>query len=475
MGRSQSFASHPLSACQIDQLAQKIGRVAGPENVSLAEAVRGQHSQDEGPERGLLPDLVVYATSTQQVSEVCRACYEDNRPIIPYGTGTGLEAGISALYGGVCIDLSKMDDIHDYNPEDFDVKVRPGVTREGLNHFLKDDGLWFTVDPGANASICGMCATGASGTNAVRYGTIKENCLNLEVCLADGTVLHTGGEDKRPRKSSAGYNLTNLFIGSEGTLGVITGATIKLHAQPEAIAAAVVSFPDTKSAVKTVVETLQCAIPMARMELLDEVSVRACNAYSNLSLAERPTLFLEFHSDSAGLDSQTEMVRDIATANDGSDFEWATLQEDRSRLWKARHKLYYAGINMRPGCRAITTDACVPVSKMPEMITETRQDIDSMGITGPLFGHVGDGNFHSLLLFDPSDAEEYGRCKDLSMRMGRRAMAMGGTCTGEHGVGTGKRELLTEMIGESGVQVLRGIKRTLDPKGIMNPGKVITC
>jgi len=214
---------------------------------------------------------------------------------------------------------------------------------------------------------------------------------------------------------------------------------------------------------------------MARMELLDEVSVQACNAYSNLSLAERPTLFLEFHSSAAGLDSQTEMVKDIATANDGSDFEWATLQEDRTRLWKARHKLYYAGLNMRPGCRAITTDACVPVSKMPEMITETRKDIDSAGITGPLFGHVGDGNFHSLLLFDPANPEEYGRCKDLSMRMGRRAMALGGTCTGEHGVGTGKRELLTEMIGEPGVEVLRGIKRTLDPRGIMNPGKVITC
>jgi len=409
--------------------------------VSLAEAVRSQHCQDEGPEKGQMADIVVYATSTQQVAEVCKVCHEDNVPIIPYGTGTGLEAGISAVQGGVCVDLSKMDEIHDYNPEDFDVRVRPGVTREGLNHFVKDDGLWFPVDPGANASICGMCATGASGTNAVRYGTIKENCLNLEVVLSDGTILHTGGKDKRPRKSSAGYNLTNLFIGSEGTLGVITGATIKLHAQPEAIAAAVVSFPDTTSAVKTVVETLQCAIPMARMELLDQVSVKACNAYSNLNLAETPHLFLEFHSTEAGLESQTEMVKDIATANGGSDFQWATLQEDRNRLWTARHKLYYAGINMRPGTRGVSTDACVPISKMPKMITDTREDIDRMGITGPIFGHVGDGNFHSLLLFDPQDEGEFKKCKELSMRMGRRAMALGGTCTGEHGVGTGKRDL----------------------------------
>ena len=263
-----------LTASAVDSLSEKIKAVAGPENVSLAEAVKSQHSQDEGPEHGELPDVVVYAQSTEQVSEICKACFQDNVPIIPYGTGTGLEAGISALYGGVCIDLSKMEDIYDYNPEDFDVKVRPGVTREGLNHFVKDDGLWFPVDPGANASICGMCATGASGTNAVKYGTIKENCLNLEVVLADGRILHTGGEGKRPKKSAAGYNLTNLFIGSEGTLGVITGATIKLHAQPEAIAAAVVQFPDTYSAVTTVVQTLQCAIPVARMELLDTVSVR---------------------------------------------------------------------------------------------------------------------------------------------------------------------------------------------------------
>jgi len=454
-------------------LSEKIKRIAGADNVSLAEAVRTQHGQDEGPEQGVLPDLVVYANSTQHVSEICKACHQDNVPIIPYGTGTGLEAGISAIFGGVCIDMSKMDEIYEYHPDDFDVRVRPGVTREGLNHFVKDDGLWFPVDPGANASICGMCSTAASGTNAVRYGTIKENCLNLEVVLADGRVMHSGGEGKRPRKSSAGYNLTNLFVGSEGTLGVITEATVRLHAQPEAISAAVVHFPDVDSAVQTAVQTLQCAIPIARIELLDQVSVRACNAYSNLSLPEKPTLFLEFHSSAVGLESQAELVRDIAAENGGSAFEWATRQEDRTRLWTARHKLYYAGINMKAGCRSVTTDACVPVSKLPQMITETRKDIDSMGITAPLFGHVGDGNFHSLLLFDPEDREEYETCKELSRRMGYRAMELGGTCTGEHGVGTGKRRLLKHQLGEVGVDVLKSIKKALDPKGIMNPGKVI--
>lgn len=292
-----------------------------------------------------------------------------------------------------------MTNISDYHPEDFDVVVQPGVTREALNHFVKDDGLWFPVDPGANASICGMCATGASGTNAVRYGTIKENCLNLEVVLADGRILHTGGKGKRPRKSAAGYNLTNIMVGSEGTLGIITKATIKLHAQPEAIAAAVVNFPDIKSAVDTVVTTLQCSMPMARLELLDEIAVKACNSYSNLTLAEKPTLFLEFHSSEAGLNYQTSTVNDIAKDFGGSDFEFAIQQEDRNKLWTARHKLYYAGINMRAGCRSVTTDACVPVSQLPEMLLKTREDIDAAGLTGKLSFLKYSPNFLSTFPF----------------------------------------------------------------------------
>lgn len=465
-------AFQPLTASEVDGLSVKIRKIVGEANVSVTEAVRNQHSQDEGPHGAKMPDLVVYANKTEEVSEICQACYADGIPIIPYGTGTGLEGGIAAVHGGICIDLSKNEDIYDYNPEDFDVKVRPGVTRESLNHFVKDDGLWFPVDPGANASVCGMCATGASGTNAVKYGTIKENCLNLEVVLADGRILHTGGEGKRPRKSAAGYNLTNLFVGSEGTLGVITGATIKLHAQPEAIASAVVDFPNTQAAVSTVVQILQCAIPVARMELLDRVAVKACNDYSNLDLAIKPTLFLEFHCSESAMENETAIVKDLATDNGGSAFQWAIKQEDRTKLWTARHKLFYAGINMKPGCRAITTDVCVPVSNLPRMIDETRKDLDGSGVMAPLFGHVGDGNFHALLLFDPEDRSSYDACKQVATRMGYRALELGGTCTGEHGVGLGKRTLLREQFGDAGVDTMRAIKMALDPKGIMNPGKI---
>ncbi len=406
-----------------------------------------------------------------------------------------------------------MDQVLDYHPEDFDVVVQPGVTREGLNQHVRHDGLWFTVDPGANASICGMCATSASGTNAVRYGTMKENCLNLEVVLPDGRILNTGGEGKRPRKSSAGYNLTNLFLGSEGTLGVITKATVKLHALPEATAAAVVSFPTIQAAVDTVVTALQCSIPMARMELLDILAVQvrylklrlhvlhwiiqaflqAGNKHSNLSLKEEPTLFLEFHSSEAGLKEQTAMVADIAAENGGSEFQWALQPEDRTKLWTARHKLYYASLGLKPGHRSVTTDVCVPISKLPEMIMKTREDVDKTGVTGwhriypllgccmftqshslgPFFGHVGDGNFHVILLFNPEDHEEYKRCKEVAFRMASLSLELGGTCTGEHGVGTGKIRLLQAQVGDVGIDTMWAIKKAVDVKGIMNPGKVL--
>lgn len=454
-------------------LSTRLAAIVGDSNVSLAEAVRTQHGQDEGPDKGAVPDLVVQPGEVGEVSEICKLCYADSIPIIPYGTGTGLEAGISALHGGVCVDVSRMDKILDYHPEDFDVIVQPGVTREALNHHIKDDGLWFPVDPGANASICGMCATSASGTNAVRYGTIKENCMNLEVVLPDGRILHTGGEGKRPRKSSAGYNLTNLFVGSEGTLGIITQATMRLHAQPEAVAAAVVSFPDVQSAVDTVVMILQCSLPMARMELLDSLAIKSCNLYSNLTLKEEPTLFLEFHSSEAGLEYQTSTVAEIAKDNGGSDFAWATKTEDRNKLWTARHKLYYAGLGLRPGSRSVTTDVCVPISHLPEMIATTREDIDKSGVTGPILGHVGDGNFHVFLLFDPEKPEEYKIGKEVSHRMASRALELGGTCTGEHGIGTGKIGLLQAQFGDVGIDAMWSIKQAFDPKGIMNPGKVL--
>jgi len=462
-----------LSASETDVVGESLRRILGNENVQLSESVKIQHGQDEGPDKGIPPDIVAFAESTEHVAEICKYCYKSSIPIIPYGTGTGLESGISAVYGGVCIDMSKMDSISDYHMEDFDVKVQPGVTREGLNHFIKNDGLTFPVDPGANASICGMCATGASGTNAVRYGTIKENCLNLEVVLPDGRILDTAGKNKRPKKSSAGYNLTNLFIGSEGTLGVITNATMKLHPLPESVSAAIVHFPTIESAVDTVVQTLQNSLPIARIELLDEVSVQASNNYSKLGLVEKPTLFFEFHGSESGLEQQTELVKEIADINGGSDFKWAAQQEDRNRLWTARHKLYYAILNIQPGSRAVITDVCVPPSRLPDILVETRKDIDTTGIIGPCFGHVGDGNFHAVLLFDPEKPEEYKRCKEISYRMGYRAMEMGGTCTGEHGIGIGKRNLLQDMFGEVGIDIMRNVKHSIDPKGIMNPGKVL--
>ena len=474
-GKRQNVNLKKLNESESVKLATALSQiVGGDENVSLAEAVRVQHGQDEGPELGQKPDVVVFPENVAQVSEILQLCHKDSIPVIPHGTGTGLEAGVSAVKGGVCIDLAtNMKSIEDYNMEDFDITVQPGVTREELNHFLKNDGLWFPVDPGANASICGMCSTSASGTNAVRYGTIKENCLNLEVVLADGRVLHTGGRAKRPRKSSAGYNLTNLFVGSEGTLGVITKATVRLHAQPESIAAAIVSFPDIQSAVRTVVMALQCAVPMARIELMDSLSIKAANKYSNLKLEEKPYLFLEFHSSEAGMEAMTSLVADLATDNGGSGFEWVSRQEDRNKLWAARHKLQYAIIGLKPGHKAVITDCCVPISKLTEMLVKTREEVDASGIIGPLFGHVGDGNFHSNLLFDPKSEEQYLKCKELATKMAVRALEMGGTCTGEHGIGTGKMTLLKEQVGEVGLQTMWSIKRALDPKGIMNPGKVL--
>eukprot|EP00092_Neocalanus_flemingeri_P022788 GFUD01024708.1.p1 GENE.GFUD01024708.1~~GFUD01024708.1.p1 ORF type:complete len:535 (+),score=145.77 GFUD01024708.1:24-1607(+) len=457
------------------QLRQELEAIVGPGNVSSGESVVLQHGQDEGPHPGKSPDIVVFPSSTEEVSEICKICTKHNIPIIPYGTGTGLEGGISAVDGGVCVNVSKnMNKILQIHQEDFSAVVQPGISREMLNQEVRADGLWFPVDPGADASVCGMCATGASGTNAVRYGTMKENCLNLEVVLADGRIIHTAGIGSRPKKSSAGYNLTSLFLGSEGTLGIITSATVCLHAIPESVAAAVVGFPTVQNAVDTVVMTLQCSVPMARMELLDEVQMKACNEYSGLSYPETPHLFLEFHGSESEVESQTETVRDIAADNDGGEFQWAVQQEDRTKLWTARHRAYYADIALRPGCRSLTTDVCVPVSALPDLVTATKADIAEHGLIGPMVGHVGDGNFHTMLLFDPADPEEFRKCKEVANKMARSAIALGGTCTGEHGVGQGKMVLLEEQFGKDGIDVMRQIKGALDPQQLMNPGKVFS-
>eukprot|EP00092_Neocalanus_flemingeri_P041129 GFUD01044787.1.p1 GENE.GFUD01044787.1~~GFUD01044787.1.p1 ORF type:complete len:538 (+),score=140.16 GFUD01044787.1:31-1614(+) len=457
------------------QLKQELEAIVGPGNVSSGESVVLQHGQDEGPHQGKSPDIVVFPSSTEEVSEICKICTKHNIPIIPYGTGTGLEGGISAVDGGVCVNVSKnMNKILQIHQEDFSAVVQPGISREMLNQEVRADGLWFPVDPGADASVCGMCATGASGTNAVRYGTMKENCLNLEVVLADGRIIHTAGIGSRPKKSSAGYNLTSLFLGSEGTLGIITSATVCLHAIPESVAAAVVGFPTVQNAVDTVVMTLQCSVPMARMELLDEVQMKACNEYSGLSYPETPHLFLEFHGSESEVESQTETVRDIAADNDGGEFQWAVQQEDRTKLWTARHRAYYADIALRPGCRSLTTDVCVPVSALPDLVTATKADIAEHGLVGPMVGHVGDGNFHTMLLFDPADPEEFRKCKEVANKMARSAIALGGTCTGEHGVGQGKMVLLEEQFGKDGIDVMRQIKGALDPQQLMNPGKVFS-
>ncbi|KAM5126452.1 putative D-lactate dehydrogenase, mitochondrial [Mantella aurantiaca] len=419
------------------------------------------------------PDVVVWPQNLEEVSKMAEICYSHHLPIIPYGTGTGLEGGVCALEGGVCFDLSRMDRIRSLSSEDFYVTVEPGVTRKSLNYFLRDSGLWFPVDPGADASLCGMAATSASGTNAVRYGTMRDNVINLEVVLPDGRILDTAGKDRTFRKSSAGYNLTNLFVGSEGTLGIITKATLRLHGVPEVTLAAVCSFPSTQAAVDSTVQILQSGIPIARIEFLDDVMIDACNNYNGLNYSVSPTLFLEFHGTETSVTEQLELTGEITQVNGGSDFSWARDQEDRNRLWTARHNAWYAVLALRPGCQGYSTDVCVPISKLPKIIVDTKEDLIQSGITGPIAGHVGDGNFHCIIVLDLKDEDEVRRVKEFTDRLARRALSLHGTCTGEHGVGIGKRWLLREEVGEIGFHVMKQIKASLDPKNLMNPGKVI--
>jgi D-lactate dehydrogenase (cytochrome) len=440
------------------------------DRLSTAPSILDLHGRDESSLPPRPPDAVVFPATTAEVQGVVRACVAFGLPVVAWGIGSSLEGQALPTRGGVVVDTSRMDRILAIDDEDLDARVQPGVTKVGLNTALADRGLFFAVDPGADASIGGMAATGASGTMTVRYGTIRENVLALEVVTPDGEVVRTGS---RARKSAAGYDLTKLFVGSEGTLGIITEIVVRLHGIPEHVAAAVVTFPTVRAAVDTAITTVQSGIPVARCELLDANTVRAVNAYHGLDRAAVPTLFLEFHGSPAGVAEQVEAVRAIAADNGGGAFDLATRAEDRSRLWKARHDAYFAQVASRPGSRSVTTDACVPVSRLAECIEATIADMGPLAVPAPIVGHVADGNFHCAVLVLPGEEAEYAAAKAFTGRLAERAIAMGGTCTGEHGVGLGKREYLERQYGASGVALMRTIKRALDPHGLFNPDKIL--
>ena len=439
------------------------------DRLSTSAAVCAHHGKDESYHAPHAPDAVAFAHSTEEVTAIVKLCADRKTPVIAFGTGTSLEGHVAALAGGVCIDMSQMNRILRVNVEDLDASVEAGVTRKQLNEHLRDTGLFFPIDPGADASLGGMAATRASGTNAVRYGTMRENVLALTVVLADGRVIRTA---RRARKSAAGYDLTRLFVGSEGTLGIITEVTLRLYGIPEAVSAAVCAFPSIEGAVDAVILTIQSGVPVARIELLDECQMAAINKYSKLTYKVAPTLFFEFHGSPAGVAEQAEMVKAIAGEHGGDDFRWATSSEERSKLWQARHDAYYAALALRPGSKGWATDVCVPISRLAECIIETKRDLAQSPIPYALVGHVGDGNFHLVFMIDPNRPEEVAEASRLNDRMVARALAMEGTSTGEHGVGYGKMDFLIAEHGEA-VSVMRTIKKALDPDGILNPGKIV--
>ena len=436
---------------------------------STARAVCDHHGRDESPFPVTPPDAVVYAESTDDVVAAVALCRAQKVPVIPYGAGSSLEGHLLAVQGGVSVDVSRMNAVVSINAEDLTATVQAGVTRKQLNEAIRGEGLFFPIDPGADASLGGMSATRASGTNAVRYGTMRENVLGLTVVSADGKVVRTGS---RAKKSSAGYDLTRLFVGSEGTLGVITEVTVKLYPVPEAMSAAVVNFPSLEAAVQTVIQTIQLGVPIARSEYLCENTIRAVNAASKLGLREQHTLFFEFHGSEAGVREQAETVQALAAEHGGQDFEWAIRPEDRNRLWDARHKAYFSCLQVRPGCRAISTDTCVPISRLADSISGARCILDTASFPTMLLGHVGDGNFHAVALIDADDAIEVAEAERLNDEIVRLALSMDGTCTGEHGVGLHKIGFLEEEAGDDALDLMRRIKRALDPDDIMNPGKI---
>ncbi|MCY4754235.1 FAD-binding oxidoreductase [Pelomonas aquatica] len=461
---SQKFMSPPNFANALPELQALLG-----ERLSLAQAVRDQHAAGEGLSPDLPPDAVAWPTDKAEVCALLKICHAHGVPAIAYGAGSSLEGHISAPRGGVTLDLSRMDAVLDVHADDADCVVQPGVTREALNAFLQDTGLFFPVDPGANATLGGMASTRASGTTTMRYGSMWHNVLAMEVALADGRLVRFGS---RARKSSAGLDLVRLMIGAEGTLGVITELTLRLHPQPTEVAAASCAFPTLADAVNAVTEIVMSGVPCARVEFLDEHQVKACNAHSNLALPELPTLFLEFHGTAAGVNEQAEMAQGIAAEHGSVAFEWARRPEDRSRLWRARHMAYFAALALRPGCAHIVADVCVPISALADAVAQARADIDAEGLVATVLGHVGDGNFHVIFMPMPGDVAEQAAVDRVYAAMVARAHTAGGTCTGEHGIGMGKKAKLLDELGPDTVQLMRLIKNAWDPRGILNPEKI---
>lgn len=462
---SHSAPFPPLPDTLIAALRERFGQ-----RFSQGESTRLQHGRDESVHPPEPPQGVVFAETTEDVAETARLCHAHKVPIIPYGAGSSVEGHLLAVRGGISLDLSGMNRVVAIHADDLDATVEAGVTRKQLNEALKGSGLFFPIDPGADASLGGMAATRASGTNAVRYGTMRENVMAMTVVLADGRIIHTGS---RAKKSSAGYDLTRLFVGAEGTLGIVTELTVKLYPVPEAMSAAVCAFPNIDAAVTTVIQTIQMGIPVARIELLDALTLTAINRFSKTTLPERPTLFFEFHGSQSSVAEQAEFVQQIAGENGGENFEWASRPEDRTRLWQARHDAYFACLQMKPGGRAFPTDVCVPISRLAECIAATNEDLQQVSIPIMLFGHVGDGNFHLVVLVDPANEKDMQEAEWINERVVERALAMEGTCTGEHGIGLGKKKFMVREHGADAVEVMRALKAALDPDDLLNPGKIL--
>ncbi|MET4596086.1 MULTISPECIES: FAD-binding oxidoreductase [unclassified Sphingomonas] len=460
-----SFVRAALDPAFLDRLRDRFGT-----SLHLTDAMLRQHGANEAHFDVVLPDAVVFARSTQDVVDLVTLCVAADVPIVPFGAGTSIEGNAVPVRGGVSVNLGEMNQIVAVNADDFDCTVQAGCRREQLNEHLRDTGLFFPIDPGANATIGGMASTRASGTNAVRYGTMREAVLSLTVVTPDGKVITTA---RRARKSAAGYDLTRLYVGSEGTLGIITEVTLRLHPIPETISSAVCGFESLEGAITTVVQAIQVGVPLARVEILDDMQIRAVNAWSKLGLPEVTTLFFEFHGSPNGVAEQVEMVSALAADNGGGDFAWSNLPEERARLWKARHEAYYAAVALRPGAVGWTTDVCVPISRLPECITATKHDLASASMPATILGHVGDGNFHVIFAMDPNSSDELREVKAINDRLVARALNMDGTCTGEHGIGLGKQDWLVKELGDA-VDVMRVLKRALDPKNLFNPGKIFS-
>lgn len=462
-GTAYAGGRKPLPADLVGALEQRFG-----DRFERGQAVLGQHGASESHFASVLPDAVVFALTTDEVVALVTLCSAADVPIVPFGAGTSIEGNALPIRGGISLDMSRMDKVVAVHAEDFDCVVQPGVRREELNVHLRDQGLFFPIDPGANATIGGMASTRASGTNAVRYGTMKDAVLSLEVVTPQGKVIRTA---RRARKSAAGYDLTRLYVGSEGTLGIITEVTLRLHPVPDTISAAVCSFATLPGAVDTVVQSIQCAVPLARVEILDKKQMAAVNRWSKLDYPEAPTLFFEFHGSAANVAEQVETVKMLAEANGGSDFAWSNLPEERTKLWRARHEAYYAAVNMRAGAIGWATDVCVPMSRLAECIGETYTDLEASTIPSTILGHVGDGNFHVVFSIDPNAPAEMEEVEAINARLVERALAMDGTCTGEHGIGIGKQQWLVAELGQA-VEQMKLVKRAFDPQNLLNPGKI---